>query len=359
MRFRGQEVRKILIVRLSSIGDVVLSTPVAKALRTACPDAHLSWVVETKSKDAVLGNPYLDEVIVWDRPNASSDRPLEEFGGFIKGLREFKPELRARDFDVAIDLHGLARSALVTWVSGARWRLGSADAKEGAPLFYNVRLKSGRPPLTVPKLYLKMLELLDVYTDDLETHMPISDADREFARSFLSEAVSGSDTCTGVAALCPATTWPQKHWTEEGWALVADALVSKYGMLPVFMGSKVDIPLIDRIAARMKHRPGRAVGKTTLKQAAAIVEQSDLVITVDTGLMHISMALNRPTAAIFGPTMWEHLPKQDAFAVVAKDYSCMPCMRRPACKDYDCMTTISAEDVLRAVDSSLEDSRGQ
>ena len=339
---------RILIIKLSSIGDVVMASPVAKALRGRFPDSHIAWVVDDKSKDVVVGNPYLDEVIVWKRDSAAGS-DLKKAISLPVSLARLAPELRSRKFDVAIDLQGLLRSALVTWMSGATHRLGYDNAREGGVFFYNVRFPARERRIRGPQQYLNMLELLDVFSDDLDMHMPIGEDDRAFARDLIAEATSDSlRGRTAVVALCPATTWRQKHWTGEGWAQLADALVSKHDMLPIFLGSPADVPLINRISGLMKFEAVNMAGKTTLKQAAAMLEQSKLMVAVDTGLLHIALALDRPTIGLFGPTEWRHFAKKDNFAVAAKDFPCMPCFRHPTCKHFDCMKAITSEDILSA-----------
>lgn len=343
------ECKRILVVKLSSIGDVVMATPVAKALREAFPKAYIAWVVEEKSKDAILGNPYLDEVIVWER---GRDKGLEMIAQLARDAVWLRKELRSRRFDVAVDLQGLLRSAIVSLLSGARYRLGTAGAGEGAPIFYNIPEKTSRS-IRGSQHYLAILEPLGIYSRDVAMHMPVSEQDEAFARTFVAESIVRYRRRNGIVAMVPATTWAQKHWTEEGWAQLADTLIEDYDMLPVFLGSKADVALRDRVFSLMKHSAADLVGQATLTQSAALVEQSDLVFSVDTGLLHIAMAFERPTIGIFGPTEWRLLLRGDILKVVAKDFPCMPCMRRPTCEGFLCMRAISPSDVLRAAEKWL------
>jgi len=340
--------RRILIIKLSSIGDVVMATPVAKALRTAFPEAYLAWVVEEKSKDVVVGNPYLDETIVWERNSVPP-------GGFwlrtqhvLRTFGELVGVLRSKSFDVAIDLQGLLRSAIVAWASGARYRVGFDGSREGAWLFYSHRQHSvASPKIHGPQHYLNALKPLGINSTDVTMCMPITDDDRAFARKLIAELCGGGSA--EIAALCPATTWPNKHWTEEAWAVVADKLLSEWGLFPVFLGATPDIPKVERICSLAHFKPASAAGRTTLKQAGALLELSKLVIGVDTGLLHMAVALDRPTIGVFGPSGWRNFVRKDNFIFVAKDFPCIPCYRHPACKHYDCMRAISPEDVLSAV----------
>ena len=337
------EYKRILLIKLSSIGDVVMATPVAKALRGAFPDAYIAWVVEEKSEDMVIGNPHLDEVLVWKR-GSGNGRSLKSARHFLTSLMALRRDLRAREFDVAIDLQGLLRSALVAWASGAKYRLGYDDAREGADMFYNMRMSTNPPKVMGPQQYLDILKLLGVYSDDLDMYVPISDADRVFARGLMAELGLAADDW--IFALCPATTWPHKHWTEEGWAGLADVIAEKYGGMPVFLGAGSDTAMIYRICGMMRHQPGNLAGKTTLNQAAALIERSHLVVAVDTGLLHMAVSLGRHTVGLFGPTRWRQLLGKDNLAVVAKEFACMPCQRHPTCKHFDCMRAMTAEEVL-------------
>lgn len=351
-RLNLADCRRILIIKLSSIGDVVMATPVAKALRTALPDAYLAWVVEEKSKDIVLDNPYLDDVIIWERNSVPPGGFWVRSKHFIHTFSDLVRELRSKKFDVAVDLQGLLRSAVVAWMSGARYRVGFDGSREGAWLFYNLHQRSvASPKVHGPQHYLNVLKPLGIESGDLSMCVPVREEDRRFARQLLAE-LCGHET-REIAALCPATTWPNKHWTEEGWAAVADSLVSDWGLLPVFLGSRVDMPMLDRICKLMRYKAASAGGRTTLKQAAAILELSTVVIGVDTGLLHMAVALDKPVVGVFGPSGWQNFVRKDNFIFVAKDFPCIPCYRHPTCDDYGCMRAISPNDVLSAVESLL------
>src|SRR5690348_17050138 len=138
----------ILIIRLSAIGDVVVTTPVTRALRMAKPDAHIAWVVERGAREVVTGNPYLDEVIVWDRKK----------GGLKwRDLAEIRSQLRTRRWDWAIDCQGLLRSALLARLSGARKVVGNSKAKEHADWLYHIRVPRNQDDLSSRRRCLDLL----------------------------------------------------------------------------------------------------------------------------------------------------------------------------------------------------------
>lgn len=343
--------KRILIIKLGSIGDVVMTTPVAKAIRQAFPDAYIAWAVEDKSSNVLLGNPYLDEVIILNRKWSSKTILFEAFGT-ISGIIKSLPAIRSGKFDTVIDMQGLFRSALVGFISGAKCRIGFDSAGEGAPLLYTHRMKTSGSKIRGPIDYLNLLKPLGINSDDVDMLVPFSDEDENYVNNLIAEFSSDSID-RPIAALCPATTWPQKHWNEYGWATLADTLSHRYGMLPVFMGSGADIKMIKRIQSKMKSASASVAGKTSINQAAALIKKSKLVAAVDTGLLHISVGLGRPTIGLFGPTKWDHLAVKPVFRAISKECPHSPCLRHPVCKLYDCMNAITSDDILKTAEDWL------
>jgi len=340
---------RILIVKLSAIGDVLMATPAARALREAFPESYIAWVVEKKAADVLTGNPYLDEVIVWERTRGSGN--LSKTTSFIKSLSGLRRELRARKFDVCLDLQGLIRSAGVCVVSGAKRRIGFADGAEGSVHFYHETYDPSGSDVNAQQRNLDILKTIGVNSQETAMHMPVADDDRAFAKSFFEE--HGFDG-RRVVGFCPATTWANKHWVPEGWSGVADLLEERYGVGAVIFGSKADVPLAREIVDGARHKPVISAGHTTLKQAGAIMERCDAVIGVDTGLLHMAVALDRPAVGLFGASAWRCFLRKENFVWVAKEFDCSPCGRHPTCKGIDCMRAIAAEDVTQAVGRWLE-----
>ncbi|MHB9035281.1 MAG: glycosyltransferase family 9 protein [Armatimonadota bacterium] len=336
--------KRILIVKLSAIGDVLMATPAARAVREAYPDSYIAWIVERKSADVVLGNPYLDEVIVWERTKGPGlIRGAVRFAKSIAGLSK---ELKARKFDVCVDLQGLLRSAGVCLVSGAKRRVGFSDGAEGSVYLYHETYDPGGDEVNAQQRNLDLLKTIGVHSTNTAMYMPVGDDDRAFAKGFMeSNGIDGEK----VVAFCPATTWVNKHWTPEGWSQVADLLQEKHGARSLILGSKADVKLADRILDGARCKPVVSAGQTTLKQAGALMERCTAVIGVDTGLLHMSVALDRPTVGLFGASAWRCFQKKANFVWVAKDFPCSPCRRHPTCKNVDCMQAITAEDVESAV----------
>jgi heptosyltransferase I len=211
---------RILLIRLSAIGDVVVTTPVSRALRVAMPDAHVTWVVESKAKDVLGGNPYLDDVIVWDRPKgALTPAAMSELHGL----------LRREHFDWAIDFQGLLRSALVARISGARRIIGNSGAKEHADMLYHVRVKRNPKEPSSRQRCLDLLRPLGVESTDRRMVVEISESEDARAREVLAE--NGVSDETPYVCFVPATTWMQKHWIEDHWAALARIVREELGLV--------------------------------------------------------------------------------------------------------------------------------
>ncbi|MFN3652867.1 MAG: glycosyltransferase family 9 protein [Armatimonadota bacterium] len=336
---------RILLIRLSAIGDVTVTTPVTRALREAKPDAHITWVVETRAKDVLAGNPYLDEVITWDRPK----------GGLgIRPFLELVPQLRARRFDWAIDFQGLMRSALVARFSGARRVVGNAGAREGAERLYHVRVPRREDDPSSRQRCLDLLRPLGVRSANRDMVLPISESDRMDARALLH--TQGVTARTPYVCLVPFTTWTQKHWFSDRWSELAELIDRRLGLRPVVLGSGADAPGAAEICARAGATVNLA-GKTTLKSASAVIAGAALTVAVDTALMHASVAVGTPTVALCGASWWrgfEDYRETGRYTMLREELGCSPCLRAPTCGgQFDCMRALTVERVFQAARERL------
>lgn len=336
----------ILIVRLSAIGDVVMTTAAVRALRRRMPRARIVWVIETKSAGILEGNPDVDETIIFDRNGPTSFLVLAQI-------------LRKRRFDVALDFQGLARSAFVAASSGAKRRIGYAGGREFSRIAYNETIacpgtaSTGRCRHGM-NCYMRLLEPLGIIPDDRDGDMRVivSDEERESTARIIAEAGIGSDE--PVAALCPATTRANKHWTEEGWAKLTDLVWQKTGLRSIFLGAQADRAMIEQILSKTGSPAINLAGRTSLKQAVAALDRCSMVVAVDTGLLHIGVALGRPSVGIFGPTTaWRNHIHRNNFTVVRKEIVCAPCYKKPRCERFECISDIMPEDVLSAAQAVM------
>lgn len=333
---------RILIVRTSAIGDIVFASPIAAVLRQAYPDAHIAWLAEPGLGALVAPDPAVDEVLVW--PKAEWQRLWREhrFGALWRAVREFRRELSAHRFDLALDLQGLMKSGLVTWLSGATRRVG-LGSREGSRWLMTEVVPAGGEVARISSEYRFLAEQLGLPAG---AFVPCLHADTGAEARALAVLAEQGLQPGRYAVLAPFTTRPQKHWFEDAWQALAPQLNDALGLVPVILGGPADTAAAARIA-----QPASGivnlVGATRLAEAAALVKHAALVIGVDTGLTHMGIGFERPTVAIFGSTR-PYLDTGRANArVIWLGLECSPCRRRPTCGGaFTCLREITPERVM-------------
>ena len=337
---------RILILRLSAIGDVAMASGILPALRSRWPDAHLAWLVEPAAAPLLAHNPRLDELIVWPRAEWLDLWKTRRLVTLLRRVMEFRRRLRAARFDVALDLQGLLKSAVWGWLSDAPRRI-CLRGREGAHLLATERLE---PPLGVaPKRmgseYRDLARYLGSAEEAFQPDIAIGESARTAARAGLE--LSGIDVTAKprYAVLCPFTTRPQKHWFEDRWIGLALRL-REYGFTPVLLGGPADRGAAARIAKGVPSITN-LVGTLKLDESVAAIAGAAVVIGVDTGLTHIGSALGVPTVALFGATCPYLDPVAPRSVVIYEKLACSPCRRNPTCDGrFDCMRALEVERVM-------------
>jgi heptosyltransferase-1 len=340
--------RRILVIRLTAIGDVVMASPLIPALRRTYPSAHIAWLVGPVAKDLLTSNPALNEVLVWPRYEW---RRLARSGKLVeltRQIRVFVRELRTRRFDWTLDLQGLMKSAVWALLSGARERIG-LDSREGGRLLMTRIVRSPRGDRRIGSEYLHLARELDLSIDGFLMDVAVAPQDSRAADGLLAKhGVSGH-----YGVLCPFTTRPQKHWVEDRWAKLGEQLGQDLSWKWVILGSRSDSPAGQRIRYMAPAWTEDLTGETTLGQAAALVQGARALVGVDTGLTHLGIALRVPTVTLFGSTCPYLDPAVPSARVIYHRLPCSPCRRHPTCGGaYTCMRGISVEEVastLRAL----------
>jgi len=341
--------RRILIVRLSAIGDVVMASGLIPALRARWPDAHLAWLVEPPVRELLADNPRLDEVIVWPRGEWRQLARERRYGELARRVRAFVRELRARRFDLALDLQGLLKSALWTRLSGAPERL-AIGPREGAQWLATRALPRRSDDVRIGSEYRRLARELGAAEGDFRLDLVVGPAAHAAADAALRTALglAGDAPIPPFVALAPFTTRPQKHWFAERWAALAPQLAQTFGGPVVLLGGPGDRAAAAGIAAAT---PGLIdlSGRTRLAGTVAVIGRARLLIGVDTGLTHMGLALGVPTLALFGSTRpYLDTGSPDA-RVLWSARDCSPCRRHPSCHGrFDCMRDHTPASVLAA-----------
>ena len=337
---------RTLIIKPSSMGDIVQALPVLTALKEAHPDAHVSWLVASGLADLVEDHPRLEEVILFDRRRfgraGRSVGATLDFLAFLKGLRQ-------KRFTTVLDLQGLFRSGLAALATGAPNRVGFREAREMAPLFYTSEVALAREEVHAVDRYLAVARHVGLAAPKATDHLPVSEAARSAARRRLEEA--GLQKGAPYAVVCAYARWETKRWPAERFAEVADRLYERVGARSVLVGGEAAIPAGRTISGRAKHPPIDLTNRTTLKQLVAVIAEARVLVSDDSGPMHIAAAMGIPVVAVFGPTNPRRTgPHGTGHRVLAGRAPCSPCYRRQCLyaggtMNRCCMMNIGADEV--------------
>lgn len=325
--------RKILIVKPSSLGDVVHSLPFLNAMKTCFPKAEIHWVIAKGLEGLLEGHSMIDRLIII---NKDLWKNLSQAGKTVKEIRELFRQLRNESYDLVVDLQGLLRSGLITRATSAPIRLGFQEAREGSRLFYTKKVRGGREVHAVER-YLKIAEELGCTMNEIAFPFPLScSADTAADKPAAPEP---------YAVLVPGARWKTKIWSAESFGKVA-------AMLPlrsVVIGAASDRAIAEEVVAHSGGKAHSLAGETSLRELIEIMRHAQTVITNDSGPMHIAAALNIPVIAIFGPTSPERTgPYGKDHVVLQSKAGCVPCFKR-SCRDIKCMKEITTETVYQAV----------
>ena len=324
---------KILIIRMSSLGDIIHTLPAFAALRRNFPAAHIAWVVEKKGKDILDFVPGIDEMIVVGSP------------GWRKKLRN--PGQSAFDFQ------GLLKSGLIARISGARKRFGfnRKNLKEPlASLFYTDRLEEVAETGHVIEKNLRLLRLAGIHEDKFEFPLDIPEALRLSVKGKIAPSLGGAQG--KLALFNVGAAWPTKRWFAESWIALLNDLKNEAGTPLLLWGT----PEEETIARRVSRETGVPIAPfLTIQELLALVKASALVVSGDTFVLQAACALAVPVVGIFGPTTPQRngpFHSRDKF--VYHKIACGPCYKR-SCDSLECLKLVTAGEVAAAIRKILEE----
>jgi len=348
----GATFERILLVKPSSLGDVVHALPVLHGLRAHFPQAKIDWLIASQLAPLLHLQEQIDELVLFDRRRFSrvgrSPQVTREFVGFVRSLR-------ARRYELVVDLQGLLRTGFLTWTSGAPVRIGFQSAREGASLFYTHRIRSDVVHAHAVDRNLKVLELLGCQETPVRFGLTLSDRARFEARLLVDETNIERDGALIVVA--PGARWETKVWVPARFSATIDEIRENMRARCVLIGTPNERPLCERIAATCRSAPLNLAGRTSLPQMAAVVELADMVLCHDSAVAHLAVAFDRPLACLVGPTNPQQTgPYRRPEDVVQLKLDCSPCYKRrlPQCPhEHRCMTELDVPRVVAAVEQRL------
>ncbi len=353
-----QNYRRVLIIRLSAIGDVVRTLPAVNAWHEACPETRFTWLVEPAAASLLEGHPALDRVLVFKR--GLLRRPLGSPAAFGRGLwslADLVRQLRRARFDLVVDFHGILKSAVFARLTGSRNRVGfgPGTAREGAHFFYTSRFQPSRPDLNRVDRALELAAFFGVpKAGEAACRLPVSRQSTQRAHELLAglAELPGSGPLIAIhPGSSPATAY--KRWHLDGYVGLIEALVERLGARVILTWGPGERETAERLAGRARV-PLLVAGRTrSLPELTAIFKLCDLYVGGDTGPMHLAAATGTPVVAIFGPTHPEvNAPRGAAFRIVRHPLPCSPCRRR-SCPSRLCLAAIGWPVVMAAVEELL------
>lgn len=345
--------RRILLVKPSSLGDIVHALPVLHGLRTRFPEAKIDWLISSSFASLLTGHQELDELVFFHRRRygrmGRDPRLVTEFVGFVRDLRQ-------RRYDLAIDLQGLFRTGFITWASAAPVRIGFRHAREGAWLFYTHRVAVDGPDIHAVDRNYCIAEVLGFDDVPVTFNLGLSEPVSGEARDLLQ--ANGITVGQRLVAVVPGARWATKMWLPDRFAATIDELQTQGdGLRCILLGSRDEAALCEQVAAACRSRPVNLAGRTSLPQLSAVLALADVVLCHDSAAMHLAVALQRPLVCLVGPTNPLRTgPYRRIDDVLRVKLECAPCYLRrlSQCRyDHRCMRELTVAAVVAAVERAL------
>lgn len=338
--------RRVLIVKPSSLGDVVSALPVLRGLRRTYPDAEISWLVSTACAPLLEGDGDLRELIRFDRKALGYCWRSPEAMGQLMELRR---RLRDGQFDWTIDLQGLLRSGVFTWWTGAPIRAGFADAREGSVLFYTHRIRVAAEHTIDRNILLARALGIDARSEDLR--LSISPEAENFAESILRYVGAPRG---GVLVCVPPTRWATKLYPAGHWRSVVRQAVRRLPVVLLGSADEAERRLCAEIAEGIEGATDLS-GRTTIPQMAALIAASAGVVCCDSAAKFLAPAVGVRCVVLIGPTRPERTGPYCKGRAIVADVPCRGCLRK-TCRRHLCMESIAPEIVWRAVEDMISSS---
>jgi len=331
--------QKILIIKPSSLGDIIHSLPFLNAVNDTFPRSEIHWVIANTLEELLRNHPMIKKLCVINKDRWKEWQAAKETASEINSMvRQF----RAERYDMVIDLQGLLRSGLLTYMTSASLRIGFKEAREGSSLFYTHKIKGGREIHAVDR-YLKIASAVGCEVENVKFPMPLIIESQNVKK--LKEDIGD------YAALVPGARWKTKKWLPANFGKLASMLNIK----TVIVGSSSDAEIAEGIELCSGGKALSMAGKTDIKELISIIRGARYVVTNDSGPMHIAAAFGIPVVAIFGPTNPVRTgPYGKNNVIVKSDIECAPCYKKN-CKRVKCMDDVSVEKVYEAIHKVLGD----
>jgi lipopolysaccharide heptosyltransferase II len=336
---------KILILKPSSLGDVIQALPVLRLLKRHLPASEIFWWIDSALAPLLEGDPDLTGIVRFERKRWAAPQHWPEM---LRSIRW----MRAQNFDWVIDLQCLARSGMFAWLANGQFLIGLDEVREGARGFYDVAIRRASFHTHAVDWYLAVLPRLGVPVHNHFQWLP--------ERPAVAAAVQSKWPTDGARwmAIQPGARWENKRWPVECFAELVRSLAKKFPDTRfVILGTAEDQPLGEIIARAEPQRCQNLCGKTSLLEMVEWLRRCELMITNDTGPMHVAAALGKPLVALFGPTEPRRTgPYGHLESVLRLDLPCSPCLKSHCTyeKPDECLKAIFPATVFERVKCKLQ-----
>ncbi len=336
-----KDIKKILVIRLDHIGDLIFSTPTFRTIKKTYPEVKLDILVSRHNKDIVKNSPFIDEIMTYDAPwFKRKDKRLIKLKEFIRLIRA----LRKERYDIGIDLRGDLRHIILMYAAGIKYKLGYGITGGGFLLDKEISYFSADHEI---EHNLNLLKAIGIESEYKKTEFFVSDEDRNFAENFCSE--NGLKPEDFIVCLHPGAGYPSKRWISKRWAQLIDRLAQEFKAKVIIAGTKEDKVIADNIKKMIGTKVVDAIGKTSLGKLAALLKKAKLFIGTDSGPSHIASAMGIPSVILYSGTndskQWAPLGKK--IYVIQKDVPCKGC-EKLKCANNICMDLITVDEVFDA-----------
>ncbi len=331
--------KRVLIVKPSSLGDVVTALPVLRGLRRTHPDAHIAWLISTTCSDILKNDPDIDELIYFERKKLGKCwRSPQAFAALLN----FKRQLKRGCFDWVIDLQGLARSGIFTSWTKAPLRAGFAGVREGADRFYNRRIEVQAKHTVDRNIELARSLGIDAQPEDMTLSVP--PAAEEFVKNF--QQTHGL-ACRDYLICVPPTRWKTKLYPVRYWQRVIADISARLPIVLLGSPAPDEMQLCNKVAKGLGQEVINAAGQTGLAEMVALIAGSRGVICCDSAAKFIAPAVGVDAITLIGPTKVELTGPYLKGKALIGDVACQGCLKKK-CSHVTCMQAISPNDVIAA-----------
>lgn len=323
------------MIRLSSIGDVILTTPVLKEFKKKYPDAVVDFMVLDKFKDSIEGCPYVDNLIIFNK---------KEYPG-IRGLKKFSDTIKGNGYDYVFDLHSKLRSVAISAFIGSKTFRYRKRAL-WKTLLVKAKMMRYSADNTIVKNYFGALKELEVEYKGEDLNFTFSQKDQEAVSEY-----------RGLVVFAPGASKDTKKWTVDGFGNLAKLLREKYGKRVALIGGSGDNEICERINSISQGSCLNLAGKLSLKESGALLSEADFLVTNDSGPFHISRGVKKKAFVIFGPTDPKMFEYDQYGVLIDREEPCSPCSLHgdKVCPKghFNCMNLLKAEDVMKVIEKNM------